>query len=88
LLPSHKYISTIAEEEEATHVNVPQKYLVAPFKDHLSILAAFIEKQLSAMRKEEGEDGTMKLMVFFPTARSTSFAAHLVSSWSPSIHSL
>jgi ATP-dependent RNA helicase MSS116 len=80
LLPSHKYISTVTEEEESTHAHVTQKYLVAPFKSHLSVLAAFIEKQLSIMRKEEGEDGTMKIMVFFPTARSTGFAAELVCS--------
>ena len=70
----------VAEEEELTHAHVTQKYLVAPFKNHLSILATFIETQLATMRKEDGEDGTMKMMVFFPTAQSTSFAADLVCS--------
>jgi superfamily II DNA/RNA helicase len=70
----------VTEEEESTHTHVQQRYLVAPFKDHLSILAAFIEKQLDTMRREEGENGTMKTMVFFPTARSTGFAANLVCS--------
>lgn len=34
------------------------------------------------MRGEEGENGTMKLMVFFPTVKSTGFAADLVCPWS------
>ncbi|TXT03852.1 hypothetical protein VHUM_04329 [Vanrija humicola] len=66
LLPDHKFISTLKDEDVNAHKHVVQEALVVKPND---IIAATVE----VLRREEmlaGERGGFKVMVFLPTARA------------------
>ncbi|SGY45300.1 BQ5605_C001g00271 [Microbotryum silenes-dioicae] len=71
LLPTHRFVTTLTEEDQNTHEHVPQFSVVADLHDSFAAT-------LVAIRAEIATHGpATKIMAFFPTARATGLAAAL-----------
>ena len=70
LRPGHQYIDCVGDDAPATNLQVKQSLVVAPFHDHLTLLTQAIEAH-------QAEEPNHKIMVFFPTARSTQLASEM-----------
>ena len=70
LRPGHQYIDCVGDDAPATNVLTDQSMVMAPFKDHLTLLTQAIEAH-------QAEEPNHKVMVFFPTARATQLAAEM-----------
>ena len=68
LLPGHKFVDTVPENEVPTHMKIKQTYLVAAYSQQLILLHQIIT---SHMKEKAGG----KIIVFFPTTKTV----HLVS---------
>ncbi|EJU04856.1 DEAD-domain-containing protein [Dacryopinax primogenitus] len=69
LKQQHEFISTIGEEEEATHKHVAQDYIIAPL--------AKIDAVLLTLLRQAVESPFTKIIVFFSTARGAAIAYDL-----------
>ncbi|KAI9342282.1 P-loop containing nucleoside triphosphate hydrolase protein, partial [Obelidium mucronatum] len=72
LLPNFKFITTIAEYESSTHEHVPQHQIVVPMQDMLTAAYGILNQILSTNTL------TAKIIMFFPTARTTQLFAELL----------
>ena len=70
LRPGHQYIDCVGDDAPATNLQVKQSMIIAPFHDHLTLMTQVIEEH-------QMEEPNHKIMVFFPTARSTQLAAEM-----------
>ncbi|SCV74294.1 BQ2448_6726 [Microbotryum intermedium] len=71
LLPTHRFVTTLTEEDQNTHEHVPQFSVIADLHDSFAMT-------LVTIRAEIATHGTAtKIMAFFPTARATGLAAAL-----------
>lgn len=75
LLPNHKFISTITDDEQNTHQHVKQEYLITPHADVLPLASRLIS-DLIVQGDRDGKP--QKLIVFLPTAREVGIAHDLV----------
>ncbi|KAI8855106.1 P-loop containing nucleoside triphosphate hydrolase protein [Chytridium lagenaria] len=73
LQPSHKFITTVAPSESSTHDHVPQHSIIADWKDSLAVTLGLIQEMMNENPK------AFKIMVFFPTARTTQLAAEMMN---------
>jgi len=71
LRPDHKFINTVSEADEQTHMHVRQEAIFAPLEETLT--------RTYQLLKEAMTEPDYKVMVFFVTARMTQFAADLLS---------
>lgn len=69
LRPDHAFISTLSEKDTNTHDHVPQESLICSLKDCLPRALQVVLAEAIRYPKEH------KILVFCPTARSTSLAA-------------
>ncbi|KAJ1024474.1 hypothetical protein NDA13_004407 [Ustilago tritici] len=74
LRPDHAFISTLTEQDTNTHEHVPQESLICALRDCLPRALQVVLSE--AIRYPTNH----KILVFLPTARSTSLAAALFSS--------
>ncbi|KAN0064450.1 hypothetical protein ACQY0O_002073 [Thecaphora frezii] len=72
LRPDHAFISTLKEEEVNVHLHVPQEFAVLPVHQLLPHLV------LTLMAEAQRYPESHKVLVFLPTARSTSLHASIV----------
>lgn len=70
LRPGYQLVDCVGEEEGDTHAHVPQEVLIVPPASVLPALARLLLHAVAA-------NPTHKIMVFFPTARYTAFAASI-----------
>lgn len=70
LRPGHQYIDCVGDDAPATNLQVKQSLIVASFHDHLTLMTQAIEEH-------QAEEPNHKIMVFFPTARSTQLASEM-----------
>ncbi|TRM67745.1 P-loop containing nucleoside triphosphate hydrolase protein [Schizophyllum amplum] len=69
LSSDYKLISTIPENEQNTHMHVPQSVVEVRFEDSLPVALSIILEEIQNLK------GAAKIMVFFPTANQTAWAA-------------
>ena len=64
LSPDHTFVSTIADDEQATHEHVPQSVAIAELPDFHTTLVSILKQEIANTKNN-------KIMIFLPTARST-----------------
>ncbi|KAL1706376.1 P-loop containing nucleoside triphosphate hydrolase protein [Schizophyllum commune] len=69
LSSNYKLISTIPENEQNTHKHVPQNVVEVRFEDSLPVALSILFEEIKNMQ------GLAKVMMFFPTANQTAWAA-------------
>jgi ATP-dependent RNA helicase MSS116 len=72
LLPGHKYIDTVPENEEPTHLKIKQSFMISPHSKQLFLLYQIIRKHM-----EEQKGG--KIIVFFPTTKVVALMTEIFS---------
>ncbi|KAJ3217122.1 hypothetical protein HDU67_008499 [Dinochytrium kinnereticum] len=73
LLPTHKFITTVSESDSSTHDHVTQYSIVVDWADSLAVTLGVIQDMIAA------DPTSFKIIVFFPTARTTQLAAEMVN---------
>lgn len=66
----YKYIDTVGEVDEETHVQVKQDYLIVPLENQLAVIYALLKQHAA-------EEPNFKVLVFCTTARVTALLAEL-----------
>lgn len=73
VLPNHKFINTVPDDEQNTHEHVCQAFQIVPKPDVLPLTLAHI------LYERQSRPGQAKIIAFFPTARTTQLAYEVMS---------
>lgn len=86
LRPNYKFVDTVGEDAEQTHVHVQQQLMVTTQEAMIRSLFAILDRETSSATTTTTttagarNNGYYKIIVFFTTARLTGFMAELFNS--------